>query len=552
MTGFASISASGLAAVSALGEGLPSDEATALDPFDPTHRAAIQVALTAAGRSPDRYPALHAGLDGGTARAGDALTLIDKGRDRSGRATAMTWYAAGPEALYAGGSLFAFDGDSGELLAFGHNSNVGDGFVPVSTDTPTAKLAGKSLKVLAVNHSVSQAGEVSFTGLASTTQVWPSSGEANIQVNQPTQSPQSPPNVLIALGRKSMGTDADYTYLEPQDLGTPYLIVPFLGNASIGYSIDGTPGQPIEKAILTTMIYFVSGGTTGTVQLKDGVTDKFRAAVTINASDQTILEWRYPYDQNSYTNTKSLVYGQQSLVNEQVAYFFYNFQIPTHNGPPSYSFTICSKDTPNDRSLQCFIVPNIRFWWHCLAEGTRIRLADGGEAPIEAIDNTHRVKTCMPGVTDLAVEATSKGLHKAGASDAGHSAVYRLITDQGHELVGSGQHVIKTPGGLAALSDLRPGDEVTAETGIVRVASCESIDWDGGLCNLKLGNEDDRAAGLAADVACTYVANGLVVGDHLAMNAEQHRLARDLEHTSARLPDGLKADYASALQDIRY
>jgi hypothetical protein len=553
MTGLPSISASDLAAVSALVDELPSGEATALDLSDPTHRAAIQAALAAAGRSPDRYPALHARLDAsGTAHADGTLTLIDQGRDRSGRATAMTWYAAGPKTLYVGGSLFALDGDSGDLLAVGYNSNVGDGFVPVSTDTPTARLAGKTLKVLAVSHSVSEAGEASFTALASITSVW-ASRAADIEVAQPTQSPTTPPNVVIALGRNSVGIDADYVYLEPQNLDTPYLIVPFVGEASLAYTIKGTPGMPIAGANLTTMIYFVSGGVTQTVPLNTTYTGNFLTAVTINQDNPTMMEWSYPYDEQSYDDTLSLVYNAQSLVNEQIAYFFYSFEIPIVDGPtPTYTFAVCSENTPNEPTYQCFLIPNIMFWWHCLAAGTRVRLADGSEAPIEAVDNTHRVKTGMPGAADLAVEATSKGLHKAAKGDAGHSAVYRLVTDQGHELVGTGQHVVKTPGGFVALGDLRPGDEVTAETAIVRVASCESIDWDGGLYNLKLGNGDDRAAGLPADAVCTYVANGLVVGDHQAMKAEQRRLARNLEYMSTRLPVGLAADYASAVEDIRY
>jgi hypothetical protein len=350
--------------------------------------------------------------------------------------------------------------------------------------------------------------------------------------------------------------DADYIYSEPQSVVTPYLIVPFFGKAVLPYAINGTSGQPIPKANLTTMIYFVAGGTTSTVALNPTYNQNFWNGVIVDAGDPNMmtLDWSYPYDGQSFNNTTSLAYNQQSLVNEQLSYFYYGFEIPVTNGPtPTYSFAICSQNTPNQPSTQCYaILLPIMFWWHCLAAGTKVRLADGSEGPIETIGNTHRVATGARGAGNLGVEATSRGMHKAASYDTGYVAVYRLTTEDGHELIGTGQHVIQTPGGLRPLYDLSPGDEVATENGTTRVAGCEAVDWEGQFYNLQLGDERDRAEGLKADAVCTYIANGLVVGDHVAMSAEQRRLARDLEHMKARLPANLAVDYASALADIRY
>jgi hypothetical protein len=538
--------------MSTLMERLPAGRASALDPSDPTYHAAIGAALAAAGRSPERYPALYAGLAAGhRADIGDDLALVDIGSDPDGRATALTWYAAGPEALYAGGSVFAFAADGSGILAEGHNSNVGEGFVRVSTDTPTARPVGQGLKVLAVNHSVSRTGQVSFTALTST---WESTSDgARIAIDRPTRTPRNPPNVVIALGRTGIGPDADYTYLVGQNTDAPFLTIPFGGWAALPYPVNSRQGAPVSGATLTTCVYFVASGVTKIVPLNKTYTKNFLDAVTVDEADPTKINWSYPYDQLPPGRTWSLVYDQQSLVNEQIAYFFYSFEIPVKNAPmETYPFAVCSVDTPNKPSYQCFPVPNITFWWHCLAGDTRVLLADGSEAPISALGSGHRVRTGMPGTADLAVEATSQGSHRAAGGAAGWSAVYRLVTDQGHELVGSGQHVIKTPDGLKPLAGLAPGDEVAAEAGMARVASCESIDWDGSLYNLKLGDDSDRAAGLTDEDACTYIANGLVVGDHLAARAEQRRLARAMDYMSVRLPDGLVTDYASAVADIHY
>lgn len=552
------VSAESLSAVSALIDQLPNGEAVALDSANAGHRAVIEAALEAAGRTAERYPALHGTLDGGGS-GGDHLILVDHGRDSAGRATATAWHASGRDHLYSGGTLFALDGDSGALLALGHNANVGDGFVAVGTDTAEAQPAGASLKVLAVHHSVSQGGEARFTALAASSTLRNAtlsasmSGDANITVTQPTQTPVVPPNVRIAVARTGNPTDVDYHYNESQNVaGDPYLIVPFLGQATLSYEIEGTAGQPISGAQLQTQLYFVGGGVTYIMPMNPTYTPNFASRVTMDQNDPYTLHWSYPYDAGaSYTSTTSIVYAPQSLANEQISYFFYSFQIPVLNGPtPTVAFNVCSTNTPTEPSSQCFNVPNLWFWWHCLAAGTKIALADGNGAAIEEIDTSYRVATGDGG--DLAVEATSAGSHKAASDESPHLAVYRLVTDAGHELIGTGPHVVQTPRGLIPLSALCAGDEVATDGGTVQVESCEAIDHDGMFHNLKLGDRGDRDGGLDDDAACTYIANGIVVGDHLAQQKQHRRLTRDIEHMRPLLPDGLEADYESAIADIRY
>lgn len=557
MSTLSSVSAESLAAVSALLDQLPPGEAVALDPANPCHRAAIEAALDAADRTAERYPALHAKLNG-SGGGGDSLVMVDQGRDRAGRATALSWHASGRDHLYSGGTLFALDGDSGALLALGHNANVGAGFVPIGTDTASAQPAGRSLKLLSVNHSVSHSGEARFTGLASAATLRAGTlsasmpSDANITVTQPTQTPENPPDVRIAVGRTSPGTDVDYYYNEPSNIATPYLIVPFLGQATLSYEIEGTLGQPIPNAIYQTQIYFVASGVTYIMPMNSTYTPNFANRVTVDQTDPYTLHWSYPYDAGaSYTNTTSIVYEPQSLADEQDAYFFYSFQIPVLDGPtPTVSFNVCSDNTPTEPTSQCFKIPNLWFWWHCLAAGTKVTMADGSGAAIEEIDNTCRVQTGDG--ADLAVEATSRGGHKASSGDSPQRAIYRLITECGRELIGTGRHVVKTPRGLMPMNALAAGDEVATDGGASRVASCEAIDFDGTFYNLKLGDAGDREAGLANDAVCTYIANGIVVGDHFAQRIQHRRLSRDMDHMRPLLPDGLEADYASAVEDIRY
>jgi hypothetical protein len=212
---------------------------------------------------------------------------------------------------------------------------------------------------------------------------------------------------------------------------------------------------------------------------------------------------------------------------------------------------VCSLNTPEQSSPQCHkILRNLTFTWHCLAAGTLVTLAGGGTAAIETLDNGKRVDNGGGG--DLGVEATTFGGHQAKSGGPSGQAVYRLTTDAGHELVGTAQHLIQTPGGLVPLESLAKGATVITAKGPAIVTACTTIDFDGKMWNLKLGNESDRSAGLAEGAVCTYVANGIVVGDYEAQSLERRRRVRDMTHMAPRLPKALVADYASAIADIRY
>jgi hypothetical protein len=550
-----SLSSEHLNALSALADHIPAGTAVALDPSHPVHRAGIEAALAAAGRPADRYPALYAALDGSGADSPDTLTLLDLGKDRSGNATAMTLHAGATGNIYTGGALFAFDGDSGKLLASGDNSNVGDGAVAISTKTAAAQPAAESLKALSVNHSVTQSGATSFTAYA-TEATSVTSGDMTFDIDQPTLTPKNGQYLQIAVGRDPghTSTDVDYYYYSTSNDSSPYLVCPFLGSAILPYDVNGTPGQPLDGAATGALIYVSNGGTTTSYPVNTTYTTDFANRVTMDSTNSQQVNWDYHYVAGSYyTSTPSIVYAQCPLFNVSTSYFVFNFSVPVTGSPISpYAFTVCSVNTPEESSPQCHkIIPQIMFVVHCLAHGTVITLADGSAAPIETLNNGHRVRTGGER-GDLAVEATTHGEHESDEHSAHGQAMYRLTTDAGHELVATGLHPIQIPNGLAQLDSLVPGDEITTVTGTTKVASCQKIAWKGLVHNLKLGDDADRAAGLDKDAVCTFIANGIVVGDVMSQRAEHYRITRDVDLMRRKLPDSLVTDYASAIEDIRY
>ncbi|MBF0394034.1 MAG: hypothetical protein HQL38_15250, partial [Alphaproteobacteria bacterium] len=434
-------------------------------------------------------------------------------------------------------------------------SDVSEGFVPLSLTATTAEPADARTALLSLAYTASQAGNVTYTALA-TVQGGPSIQEVTVVVDDPIAAVHSA--VMIAVGRvpSKPSPDADYWYAEPGgDELNPYLIVPFSGQATQSWPVkDGVPGQPIPGAQYDSCLYYVAGGTTTTIALNPTYTGsaKLNAGVTVSASDPATIVWNFPYDKMDYKNTGSLVYDQASQVNQRITYFRFTFQIPVDAPTSPIVFSVYSRGTPY-QPTQCGTncIQPIEFSWHCLAADTLVTLADGGTAPIAALDNGCRVRTGAADGASLGVEATTRGWHVARSGETGASAVYRLTTDDGASLVGTGMHGIMTPQGLRQLCLLLPGDAVTTVAGTALVTRCESIDWEGEFFNLKLGNDGDRAAGLAADAVGTFVANGVVVGDYHAVVAEAQRLAHDVEHMLTRIDPSLATDFASAVADIR-
>ncbi|MEO3755277.1 Hint domain-containing protein [Streptomyces sp. B6B3] len=184
-------------------------------------------------------------------------------------------------------------------------------------------------------------------------------------------------------------------------------------------------------------------------------------------------------------------------------------------------------------------IPDLEFWWHCLAEGTRVTLADGGTVPVEHVDNTMRVRTRDGG--SIGVEATTRGLH------AGE--VLRLSTEDHHSVVLTAGHPVVTPDGLRRAVDLAVGDHVLTQDGVTQVTERVPVPSTAVFANLKLINDDDRARGLAGSVG-TFIANGIAVGDFLSMTALHKQNARSLGYMLPRLPEKYHTDYASMLADI--
>lgn len=193
---------------------------------------------------------------------------------------------------------------------------------------------------------------------------------------------------------------------------------------------------------------------------------------------------------------------------------------PTAGALTSPSYTVAGHSV--------YPVPQIDILYGCLAAGTKIRMADGSEMPVEQFDGGGRETVLVGhGRTPTPVSGTVKGLEEI--------PIVVIEDDGGHKLRLTQQHPVPTPGGVVLARHLQPGTEVYTEVGKATLVSVERESYDGEVWNLKIGTPEEAALGLT-----TVYANGILVGD---LNMQQHFGELDRQRRSGNPLDDLPAEW---------
>lgn len=531
---------------------------------DPKDLEFIKIMLASAGRLPENYPNLYAGLKQGPADKGnrysDQVRLTDVGKTSKGKATATVWSQIDGKSLLNGAVLMVLDSDTGDLLAHGANTSVKSGFLDCLTRGTTAAQARENLYILYLGHTTDTEGSSRFYSYSAMATAEEETG-IQVTVNAPKNLNTGTPEIQIALGRMKdwiSPTNCDYIYVEPsENLTDPHLIVPFVGNVALSGSIDLAS---LTASDMTTAIYISNGDGTNSEVARDSqcTTDQEFVAAFSVGSAPNILQWNFPYDALGYQSTRSIVYNSTSIGDQVDSYFYFGFNsIPLEGGQVAPPFCVQSTGTmtmdidDNVQSVNCTPIPNLFFWWHCLAKGTLVNMADGTKKPIEDITDKHRVKT---GIHDknLSVEGTVLGRHHSDRITDSHNEIYELQTENGKSLIATASHTIfLTEHICRKIADLTVGDSIVTDEGPSTVKSVEAIIYDGMFYGLGLGDvlekqEPDFPVNMA-----NFYAGGILCGDQQTIRHNILTTRINLEYTLPRIQAQLRLDYKSAVAEIR-
>ncbi len=534
-----------------------------LNPADPGDRKFITTMLSAAGRTAKKYPHLYGAIAAAKGapktpkgkNAKERVHLVDAGKTAGGKATVTVWARSSGNNVTQGGSLMVFDSDSNKLLAQGENMAVRSGFVACPTRSATAEPAGKKLSLLYLGHNTEEDGKTRFFSFAANAEV----ADQGFQVNVSDPRLKVPGNteIQIAVGRAKetqFPSNADYVYIEPSIDGSPspYLIAPFVGDAALSGSIDLTR---LTISDFHTSIFVNNGnGNTEEILRNSQYTSDSKMLSSFSVgSPPNILQWNFPYDGLGHQKTNSIVYDQASLGNEIDSYFYFAFDgIPFQDGRESPPFYVCSYDTEETPSIRCTKIPNLYYWWHCLAKGTLVTLEDGSQVPIEQINDTYRVKTGRK-EKSLAVWATVQGRHSSNPKKGDRSEVFRLTTANGKKITAIENHMVfMTADKCRAISHLAAGDPVMTDEGPSTVKTIKAVAADTMFYGLALGSLKEKAKKNFPVNLANYYAGGILCGDQDAMRHHVREAHQDLEYMLPRLKPELREDYTSAVGDQRF
>jgi len=182
----------------------------------------------------------------------------------------------------------------------------------------------------------------------------------------------------------------------------------------------------------------------------------------------------------------------------------------------------------------------------CLPAGTKIRMADGTQRPIEAIAVGDRVWNAMYR-TGVRVAATTAGTEQPALLE---------LTTPGGKIRVTRDHPMITRRGLIAARELHVGDFIRSDSGIFRVVQSITSDKNSGpteVWNLILENLEFPArrelrdlwsvkhASLDPDLVAgqTFVADGFVVGD---MTLQRMLKGEDVAAVDTVLEEGTAKD----------
>ncbi|MEM1321261.1 MAG: Hint domain-containing protein [Bacteroidota bacterium] len=537
---------------------------TYLDPNNPNHRQVLNTMLDSAGRTDTQYPLLYSNLNNGSVYTGDPVDtvhLVDSGKTSSGKATATVWSSSTQPTVVKGGNLMAFDHDSGELLAHGENTAVKSGFLACPTRADAAQPASDRMDMLYVGHATDEDASTRFYAYSDTVSV--SSVGLQATVDAPViSSSSSNADIWIAVGRVAGTTfpsNADYIYLDTQNVQNPNPIVPFVGHIPLSGTIDFEALSAGD--IKTNLIIQNSNGTTAVVDRDNQyTTDNDIVTAFMVGSTPNVLQWSFPFDgkdmgNKGYQDTQSIVYETSALTSEQISYFYFAFNsIPLKDGLHSAPFYVCSQDTPEEQSISCYKIKNLLFWWHCLAKGTSITLEDGSTIKVEEINETKRVLTGVNG-DSLAVAATVNGKHSSNPNQESETEekIYHLTTENGKGLTATQTHMIfMSADRCKSIAEFETGDPVMTDAGISTVASNHRIEYSSMFYGLLLGSPQEKEGRNFPHNKANFYANGILTGDHQVMRHHFDSIRHDLSYMLPRLDTRFHQDYTSALNDRRF
>ncbi|MCP3100707.1 Hint domain-containing protein [Myxococcus sp. K15C18031901] len=220
----------------------------------------------------------------------------------------------------------------------------------------------------------------------------------------------------------------------------------------------------------------------------------------------------------------------QSIINQAVEYVITVSTKVTCGTTAEFPATVTVRLKSDDRYQYGVMV-----WNSCMAEGTKVVLADGTIVPVEAVKKGDKLVTNAKG--DM---LTVTDVQSGGEKDL----MVNLRDDKGHAVSLTEKHPVILANGKAVFaSALKVNDRVSTRDGDATLTQITRTKYTGKVYNFNLGTPAELAK--AGKDANTLFANGIRVGDN-AMQGDMSAPVADTRAILERLPTVWHQDYTQS------
>lgn len=342
--------------------------------------------------------------------------------------------------------------------------------------------------------------------------------------------------IKICLNRSQFG-DCVYDYT--QSHGSEKIYAPVSGN--LDYGEDLLPPGFNQDSDLQFINLFLTDAVEGGACTLVADSDFLNSIFTVN-SERTTLSWEWGLPGAADTQYFA---GPNCITQGDSAYLTFNFTVVRREPPEtSTGFIFQSqwqKDgvdqcVPTDESDYVMCIPPLYYVWGCLAEGTKVLMADGTLKKIEEVKEREKVRA--GGGRTLTVVDTLIGTEE--------KPLVVVEDDRGNSARLTEEHPVVTRRGVLLAKELQVGDELTTDKGPSKVVSVtrESSASPRKVFNLNLGLPGE---GVTEDNT-TLFADGILVGDNQMQGYFTRKYRENERNVRKELPPEWQDDYQKWLE----
>jgi hypothetical protein len=436
--------------------------------------------------------------------------------------------------------LFVKDNATGNVVVQGSNSGITDTILNVATNSSSGNLQNVTA-YMQVGGTASDGTPISilkkYSALYET--------ESDPSITQPISyctKPFMPNAINIAMGRPwsdtQRGVNFDYSWNDPRMVGK----VPLVGSVTFKKNIQ----KPLAlNNTLLLQINVTNKSNGGTLTLTPQNLAAVAASFAIDGSNPAKLNFTLhaPITASTFPNDpipnqdNPILLSNVSWPSDLLALFYCSILVQLSDG--NYGSAIIQSvagGTDNDPLDGVLNIKPISFIYHCLAEDTKVTMADGSKKLIGDVVGGDKVLTGENNDVTL-VEFTNKGAHTGAA--------ILIESESGEKITASWEHIFMSAEVAKHACDLKVGDMVTMQGGESKVSNITVLpNYDGIFYNLGLKSENNKSNRIE-----TFVANSFVVGDIMAQRKQKEINKNDINWVKSQLPEYLHTDVESFFED---